>query len=212
VSPVTSFAQTQPEVSPVTSSAQTQLEVSSVEVSKEQIYNVQKMANVVKELDKKLNMEDLSQNSEKDINKLSKEAKEFYNLYVEVSASGEGDVAQALVLLGSYYNTINTESSTQQVEGQVSTMSIGGVYNYYLSNQQVRDIIATAGVNGGFWAVLSAAMKHFAKSPTLLTAMIVALPALGAATLNACNRYAKGVVITDVRVGTFHNFSCAPRR
>ena len=60
------------------------------------------------------------------------------------------------------------------------------------------------------WAVLNAIAKAFKKSPTLLNAMLIAIPALGLATLNKCNKDNRGVIITDVRIGATHSFSCKP--
>jgi hypothetical protein len=42
--------------------------------------------------------------------------------------------------------------------------------------------------------------------------LIIAVPALGWAVLNACNRYNKGVIIKDVRIGASHSFSCSARK
>ncbi|MED4631561.1 hypothetical protein P9443_01365 [Peribacillus frigoritolerans] len=187
-----------------------------MQVSKEQIGDTQELIDVVNELDQSnLNMDNLSKNKQSEIKKLSKEAQEFYYIFEQVVKENGDDAEKAIATLATYYqsmNNVNVASTKQEASGQVSASSIGAVKNYYLSNTQVNNIIKDAGLYGGTWAVLSAIAKAFAKKPTLLTAMLVAIPVLGVAALNECNKYSKGVVITDVRIGATHSWSCAARK
>ncbi|MEK4951957.1 hypothetical protein NST12_16820 [Bacillus sp. FSL W8-1127] len=214
--PITSFAQAQD--SPPSTIQKVDIKELKKSVTKEQVADVQKMVNVISELDRKVNMDNLSANTQKDINKLSKEAKEFYYLYEQVYKQNDGkfDVELTLATLNYYYNSMNNTSTQSGTEVKENTFSIastiGSVKTYKLSNQQVNDIIKMIGVHGAGWGLMTAIAKYFAKSPTWITAMIIAIPTLGAAVLNACNRYNKGVIIKDVRIGATHNWSCSAVR
>jgi uncharacterized membrane protein len=203
-------------ISPSASFASTGVDTPTVQVSKEQIGDTQELIDVVNELDQSnLNMDNLSKNKQSEIKKLSKEAQEFYYIFEQVVKENGDDAEKAIATLATYYqsmNNVNVASTKQEASGQVSASSIGAVKKYYLSNTQVNNIIKDAGLYGGTWAVLSAIAKAFAKKPTLLTAMLVAIPVLGVAALNECNKYSKGVVITDVRIGATHSWSCAARK
>lgn len=80
-----------------------------------------------------------------------------------------------------------------------------------MSNQEVIEIVKQAGLNAGAWGFLTALAKKWGKSPTWRTLMAVALPSLGAAGLNNCNQYNKGVKITDTRIGATHMYGCLPQ-
>ncbi|WP_375106085.1 hypothetical protein AB9L15_04100 [Lysinibacillus fusiformis] len=80
-----------------------------------------------------------------------------------------------------------------------------------MSNQEVNEILKAAGLNAGAWGFLTALAKKWGKSPTWRTLMMVALPTLGAAGLNSCNQYNKGVIITDTRIGATHMYGCLPQ-
>ncbi|MFC2948858.1 hypothetical protein [Virgibacillus sediminis] len=180
-----------------------------VDVSEEDLAKVQVMVNAIEELDQNLDMENLSKNKKRDIKQLSNEAQELYYLYTKKAnkVNGKGDVSPEEVL-----SFLNTASSSFSEPGMVEpNYSIRSVKRYYLTHQQVTDIVKGSAWNGGFWGMMAAIAKIWGKSPTVLTAMIVAIPTLGAATINLCNRYNTGIVIQDIRVGATHSFSCYPR-
>ncbi|RFU70277.1 hypothetical protein D0469_06665 [Peribacillus saganii] len=199
-------------VSPSASFASTRTNAPTVQVSKEQVANMKEVFDVVKELDRSnLNMDNLSKNKQKDINKLSSEAKKFYYIYAEASKNGKLDAVQTMSVLHTYYNAINNIPTNQAKSNVVMAASIR-VKTYKLTNQQVKDIGKLIGVHGAGWGLAVAIAKKFGKSPTLATALIIAVPALGWAVLNACNRYSKGVILKDIRIGATHNWSCSARR
>ncbi|WP_208590832.1 hypothetical protein [Gracilibacillus suaedae] len=175
------------------------------------IDKVHNVVGIINEIEKsELDMENLSGNSKEEINKLSQAAQEFYFLYEEKVDElninyGENVEIEVLNFINEVSNDYEMNSSETAA---IQAASLGGVYKYYLSNQQVKDIAAAAGVNGTFWGLMAAIAKKFAKKPTYITALIVAVPALGASLLTACNRKGKGIVIKDIRVGATHSWSC----
>lgn len=201
-------------VIPSNSSASERNSLPTADVSKEQVNDVKGMLDAIKELERsKMNMDNLSKNKQKDIDKLSKEAQQFYYIFEQVVSENGNDVDKALNTLVMYYQAANKENVISgPQEARASLASIGSVKEYKISNAKIVQMTKDAGLYGGTWAVLIAVAKAFAKSPTVLTAMLVAIPTLGMAVLNKCNKYNKGVIITDVRIGATHNFSCQARR
>ncbi|MED3554303.1 hypothetical protein [Cytobacillus praedii] len=175
-------------------------------VSQEEVDEAQKIVNIILELDENLNMYDLSINKSSDLESLSKEAQDFYKLYKEKSEQTNGNVTQddVLSVINNYYQSTITETKIQRT----SLNALPKIKEYTLTHQQVTDIVKLVGVHGTGWAFAAAIAKKFAKSPTLITMLIVAVPALGAAVLNACNRYNNGVIIQRISIGTFHNWNC----
>ncbi|MFJ7939630.1 hypothetical protein ACIQYG_14120 [Peribacillus sp. NPDC096622] len=201
-------------ISPSASFASTKMDTPTVKVSKEQVADMQEVIDVVNELERSnLNMDNLSKNKQKDINRLSSDAKEFYYIYSQASKNGKLDTTQMMSVFHTYYNAMNNPTTKHASSNQgITTSSIGSVKTYNLSNQQVKDIGNLVGVHGSGWGLALAIAKHFGKNPTLATLLIMAVPALGWATLNACNRYSKGVKIKDIRIGASHSFSCSARK
>lgn len=196
-------------VSPTTSFAKSNKP--SIKTTEEQAAEVQSLFDLIEEINKSgLDMENLSVNEKHEIDKLSNEAQELYYIYEQTINEQGTDLDKAIATLATYYQK-NVEDSTNTYR-QLSTSTIGNYKEYYLTHQQVVDITKAAGLHSGGWTFISAIAKIFGKNPTALTAMIIAIPTLGAATLNACNRYDKGVIIRDFRVGATHNFSCFPRK
>jgi ABC-type Fe3+-hydroxamate transport system substrate-binding protein len=189
------------------------------QVSDEQVADMEKVIDIIGELDRSnLNMENLAENKPDDINKLSADAKGFYYIYAQASEGSEVDTVEALSVIHTAYESMDpTTQTTKQASMSKPTYVapssiIGGVKTYKLSNQQVVDIGKLVGVHGAGWGLILAIAKKFAKTPTLATGLIIAVPALGWAVLNACNRYNKGVIIKDIRIGASHNFSCSARK
>ena len=209
------FAMLMTFLTPITSIAQTGTSKESnsitVNVSEEEVAEATKLVNAIDELNANLNMNDLSKNSETEIRKLSKEAQDFYYLYKDQS-NGKATKEDALNLMNEALETEDTKLASSKDTIQKTGYDVISEKKYYLSNQNVKDFVKQAGVNGSFWGLMTAIAKAFKKSPTYVTGLIVAIPALGAAVLNACNKYDKGVVITDLRVGATHNFSCTARK
>ena len=172
----------------------------------------------LEELEKKLDMSKVTGHTERELNRLSPRARDLYDYIQEYARNSESPLTEddTLVVLGSYLNLLNSESSSPKPrttvphlqKAEFSTLALGSVKEYKVSNQQISDLNKAVGVNTGFWGMAAAIAKIWAKSPTVLTAMLVAIPALGIAGLNACNRYNKGVIIKRVTIGTFSNWTC----
>lgn len=183
-------------------------EVKVVEVTPEDVAKIGNVVKLINEIDKSgLNMDDLSKNSPEDIEKLSDEAQEFYYLY-----------KNELLALKDKNQTASKEEAAQfihkasnQMGTEATTSSIGSIKKYYLTNQDVNDIVKASNWNGGFWAVITGIAQKYGKKPTWATAVIIGISILGAATLDICNRKGKGVVIQDVRIGATHQWSCYSR-
>ncbi|MCM3181141.1 hypothetical protein ACUXHY_005407 [Cytobacillus horneckiae] len=199
-------------ISPTISFASTE-KVETINVTQEQVNEVEDLFNVVMEIENSsLDMVTLSNNAKSDIEALSKDAQRLYSLYAEFSNNGEIQLTeeQSFSLLNLYLT--NPNSSQSIVSQGIAPASIGSVKEYKLSHQDVVDIGKLVGVHGTGWGFLAAIAKKFAKKPTYATMLIVAVPALGWSVLNACNRYNKGVIIKDIRIGATHNFSCSARK
>lgn len=201
-------------ISPTISSASTEKK-ESINVTQDQINEVENLFDMILEIENsRLDMVDLSNNTKKDIEGLSKDAQKFYYLYAEFSNNGEIQLTeeQSLSLLNLYVTNPNLSSSIVSQGITATSASIGSVKKYKLSNQDVVDIGKLVALNGTGWTFLAAVAKKFLKKPTYATMLIGAVPALGWAVLSACNRYNKGVIITDIRIGATHSFSCSARK
>lgn len=157
--------------------------------------------NAIMELDEKLNMYNFSTHTTGQLSSLSPEAKEFYDVYKTTVA------VEAPPTTGGDNNDVIKPPP-------ISTFAIGyigGVKNYYLTNQQVKDITYNVAIHGTGWGFITAIAKKFKRSPTFVTMLIIAVPALGAAALNKCNRLGRGIVIRDTRIGAMHSFTCFSR-
>ena len=177
--------------------------------SEEEMAQLDKLLNAIEEIDQNLDMENLSENKQEDINSLSLEAQQLYELYkTELEQDNEVSQLDAInVLKESFDGELKTEGVAK-----ASALSIGSVKEYKLSNSDVRTILGLIGVHGTGWAFLKELVKKFSgKGPTLLTILIIGLPAIGGAALAVCNRKGKGVIIKDIRIGASHNFSCSSR-
>lgn len=187
-----------------------------LQFSEKEVEVAKNILNIINELDqnRNLNMYNLSENKQSDIDKLDKDVQEFYSLYKQAyeQANGQLNTADTIEILRSYYyQNINSVQEVQPVE-QVTAASVISIKEYKISNQQVTEITKLAGLYGSGWAFMNALAKKFGKSPTFLNMLLVAIPALGVAGLNTCNRYNKGVIITDYRIGATHNFSCSAQK
>lgn len=190
-------------------SESTKLSIDSSQVSEQEIDKAKEIVNIINELDQNLDMYNLSNNSQSDIEKLDKDAQEFYNLYKQAIEQNDGKVTQEETI--GFLNSASSGDTNVSTTSAMKLPSLGEVKKYNLSNKEVNDIVKLAGVHGSGWALITALAGRFAKKPTLLTILIIGVPALGAATINACNSNNKGVVIQDIRIGATHSFSCYAR-
>ncbi|RIW27282.1 hypothetical protein D3H55_23160 [Bacillus salacetis] len=177
--------------------------------SEEEIAQLDKILSAIEEIDQNLDMENLSNNKTEDVSSLSVEAQDFYGLY-KTELEKDNNVSQ-LDAIGVIKDSYNNQVVSPD---RVSSLgySVGSVKEYKLSNSDVRTIIGIIGVHGTGWAFLKELVKKFSgKGPTLLTILIIGVPAIGGAALAVCNRKGKGVVITDIRIGASHSFSCRSR-
>lgn len=181
-----------------------------VQISKEDLAKTYVLVEAITELDENLNMQDLSSYTPRDIENLSDEAQQLFHLYTkEYNKLDEpAYVTEEEVL--SFMNLASNQIVGSEVD-LIKTASLGSYKEYYLSHKQVTSIVKGSAWNGGFWGMMAAIAKIWGKSPTVLTLMIVAIPALGAATINLCNKNNKGVVIRHLRVGASHSFTCFAR-
>ena len=205
-------------LSPMASATDTNKAVSnketygSLEVSQAEVKQVGEIVDIINELDQNLNMYDISKNKQGEIDNLSPEAQEFYYSYKQELDANNGDLnkKQTVGFLQSYYAN-NSNLNVAKEQSRISFYNPIKYKEYKLSNQQVVDIVGLVGLHGTGWGLLAALAKKFGKSPTFLTAMLIAVPALGAAALAKCNRKSKGVIIMDYQVGATHSFSCKSR-
>ncbi|CDO05224.1 hypothetical protein BN988_03814 [Oceanobacillus picturae] len=179
-------------------------------VTKEQVENTEVLIDVINELDQKLDMENLSSNSQEEVNKLSKEAKELYNSILNYSDQKTTSLTEndALVILSMYVNK-DTGEITKNKESTIQPMGVINYKEYKISNAKINKLVKLAGLHGGFWATATAIAKVFGKSPTALTLMIAAVPVLGVAGLNNCNSKGKGVIITKIGSGATNSYFCS---
>ncbi|MEK4380348.1 hypothetical protein [Bacillus sp. FSL R5-0434] len=186
------------------------MDESTPNVNVNEIAKAKEITDIIKDLDKKLNMYDLSKNKKSDIDKLDKEEQEFYYLFKRASENANGKLTQedTLKLLNSYYQNNVKQSENKSL---VSAASVIKKRDWKLSNSQVNNIVTLVNLHGTGWGLMIALAKAFAKSPTLLTMLIVAVPALGGAALARCNKKGKGIIISDLQVGATHSFSCRSR-
>lgn len=176
------------------------------EVSGAEIAKTKEMMDVIQELDQNLDMENLSRNNPEDILKLSKEAQDFYHSYKNMSDINNGNVSADNVvnLIASKVN----ESSINDNSNNAAMYSTVRSKDFYISNYQVNEVIKLVGLHGTGWGFAIALAKKFGKSPTWVTLMIVAVPALGAAAINYCNSKNKGIIINRLSFGATHTFTC----
>ncbi|EQB34797.1 hypothetical protein M948_20670 [Virgibacillus sp. CM-4] len=178
-------------------------------VTKKEVENTGILVDSINELDQKLDMENLSSNSQGEINKLSKEARELYNAIVsyedQKSTPLTGD--DTLTVLSSHINKLNSGINKIE-EPTVKPMGVINYKEYKISNSKIQKLVKAAGLNGGFWATATAIAKVFGKSPTALTLMLGAVPVLGVSGLNMCNSKNKGVIITKIGSGATNSYSC----
>jgi hypothetical protein len=182
----------------------------TMNVSLEELENTAILVDSINELDQKLDMENLSSNSQEEINQLSVEAKELYNLIVsyekQKSTSLTGE--DVLPLFNEYVEKLNKNEISRSNEYSIAPAAVINYKEYKISNADIQKLVKLAGLNGGFWATATAIAKIWAKSPTVLTLMIAAVPALGVAGLNLCNSKNKGVIITKIGSGATNSYSC----
>lgn len=181
-----------------------------VNVTAKELENTEVVIDAINELDKKLDMENLSSNSQEEINKLSKEAKELYNSIVsyedQKSTPLTGD--DAITVLSEHVNKLNNNEVNKSKEPTIQPMAVINYKEYKISNSKLRQLNSAIGLNGGFWATATAIASTFSKSPTTLTLMLAAVPMLGMGMLNTCNSKGKGIIITKIGSGATNSYSC----
>ncbi|WP_053348390.1 hypothetical protein [Peribacillus butanolivorans] len=178
-------------------------------VTEQEVQNTGIIVGAIEELDEKLDMENLPSNTQEEIDLLSSDARELYNFILDYSNNSSKPLTSddTLVVLGAYLNKLNN-SSVQNNSEQITPFALGSVKEYKISNAKVKDLNAAVGANTGFWTLSAAIAKIWAKNPTVLTAMLVAIPIVGMSALNVCNRKGKGVIIKKISIGTAHQYSC----
>ncbi|WP_140159538.1 hypothetical protein [Bacillus thuringiensis] len=80
--------------------------------------------------------------------------------------------------------------------------------DFHLSQKDVSELKKMAGIYGTGWGLVNAWAKKLGKSATWINMMLLAVPALGVATIDACNKRDKGVIITRTSYGATHTFTC----
>lgn len=182
----------------------------TITVPGKDVKNTAVLVDAINELDKKLDMKNLSSNSPEDISQLSLAAKTLYDTIVnyenQTSASLTG--TDALIIFKEYIDELNRSEVIKPVEHIVTTMGVINYKEYKISNSQIKQLSAAVGINSGFWGTATAIAKIFAKSPTALTLMLGAVPLLGMGTINACNSKGKGIIITKMGSGATNTYSC----
>lgn len=179
-------------------------------VSPTEIENANIIIDAINELDQKLDMENISSNSQDEINKLSDEAKDLYNSIVNYKEQKVTPLTKddSLAILSAHMNTLSNNIAESNIP-TISPMGIGINYKEYkISNSKIKQLNKAVGVNSGFWATTTAIAKVFGKSPTALTLMLAAVPILGMAAINACNHKDKGIIILKIGSGATNSYSC----
>jgi hypothetical protein len=182
-------------------------EESEIPVSKTDLENTETLVNVIEELDQNLDMENLSANSPEDINRLSVTAKDLYNSILEYANTTSEPLTgedMALILSTQFHKL----SDNQSTETSFSTMGVVNNKKWKLSNSKIKQLNRMAGWNAGFWATATAVARIWAKSPTALTGFLIAIPLVGMAAINSCNKREKGVYIRQVGSGATNNYFC----
>ncbi|PYE93229.1 hypothetical protein [Bacillus sp. 196mf] len=176
-------------------------EVSGLEIAK-----TKEIMDVIQELDRNLDMENLSNNTPEDILKLSKATQDFYYSYKNISDFHNGNVSADDVanLIASKVNENSINNNPNYAAQYAAVRS----KDFYISNYQVNEVVKLAGLHGTGWGFAIALAKKFGKSPTWVTLMIVAVPALGAGAINYCNNKNKGIIINRLSFGATHTFTC----
>lgn len=169
-----------------------------------------KLIDILEELNEKdITLEDLDENSTKDINNLDDEAKDFYNLYKKSVQEGETEND----IINDYLDidVTTNEENVDQDKASLKMVSPISAKKYKITNGQMKklnSIAKTVGVGEGFTAAVA---KKFGKSPTWVTIIATTVGALGMNGLNSCNENNNGINIVDLRFSATHSFSCEPR-
>lgn len=190
--------------------AQSNEEMTDSTVSSEELAKVETMVKAIKELDKKIglenleNLEKLSDIEQNDFDSLSKETQDFYNFVKETKEENSSLITgeNGLAVLSAYVH--NLDSKTMKA----TTYSVGSVKEYKISNSKMKTLNTAVDGNTGFWGLTAAVAKIWGKNPTALTLLIGAIPAIGIYALNVCNKKEKGVIVKDIRIGASHSYSC----
>ncbi|MFJ1450556.1 hypothetical protein [Bacillus halotolerans] len=186
-------------------------EYDMITVSGKDLKNTEVLVDAINELDEKLDMENLSSNSQEEISRLSLEAKKLYDFIVSYKNQKSGSLTgnDALIIFSEYVDELTKSEVNKPVEQMITTMGLGINYKTYkISNSKVKQLSNAVGINSGFWATSAAIAKIFAKSPTVLTLMLGAVPMLGMGVINACNSKGKGIIITKMGSGATNTYSC----
>lgn len=178
-------------------------------VSHEELARVEKMINSIDELDKKIgleNLENLEKLSDIDQNvfdSFSKETQDFLNFVKEIENNNVITSENGLAILSTYVQGLENQNGMT-----VMASSVGSVTEYKVSNAKMKELNLLVNGNTGFWTLTAAIAAIWKKSPTVLAKFIVAIPIIGVYGLNVCNKKGKGIIITDLRVGASHTFTC----
>lgn len=142
---------------------------------------------LLEEMDSKgIDIVNLENNESEEINLLSPEAKKLYVDYEKFGVNLELD---------------KHVSVEMEDKNAISTMS-SKVNGIFISNDTINKLNKVTGVSGGIFGVAAALIKaKLGLSPTALTALIVAVGALGVAGINACNWNNKGIYLTAEFIG-----------
>lgn len=180
-----------------------------ITVSGKDLKNTEVLVDAINELDEKLDMENLSSNSQEEISQLSLEAKKLYDSIVNYKNQKSAPLTRndALVIFSDYVDELGKSEVNKPMDQMITTMAIN-YKNYKISNTQIKKLNVAVGLNTGFWGTAAAIAKIFAKSPTALTLMLGAVPFLGMSAINACNSKGKGIIITKMGSGATNSYSC----
>lgn len=185
-------------------------------VSIEETARVERMVNSINELDKKIglenleNLEKLSDIDQNLVDSLSKETQDFFNFVKKIEQDNNNAITSenGLAILSTYVQSLDSKNDMTITPYSSIASTIGSIKDYKISNAQMKELNLLVNGNTGFWTLSAAIASIWKKSPTTLTKFIVAIPIIGLYTLNVCNKKGKGIIITDVRVGASHSFSC----
>lgn len=191
-------------ISPVYASGNESTVKENTNITEQDIVNAGILVDAIKELDEKLDMNNLSSISENEVSLLSENARNFYD-YIKEYENSQDFIENPQMVLANYMNEIEKENPRSKKEGR-----IGGITykEYKISNSKLKEFKKNVAYNAGFWGIAAAVAKVWSKSPTVLTAFLVAIPALGIAILDKCNKKSKGIIIIKAGTGATNTYSC----
>lgn len=171
--------------------------------SEETSFNEDKYFAIFDEMLKKgIDLENLSSNTQKDINKLSSKAKKFYSEY-EIVMNDDEKVLEYIAILEASENTTTTNGDGIYTPMMNVDPGDGGALishpdgTIFISHDTISKLNKVSGLSGSMLGVFSALVKYYTGMlPKQAIILAAAIYTLGLAALNTCDWNDKGVYIS----------------